>query len=125
MVRIIRMRRALRGFKDVDANEILTYAGTSSRLSLKLLVSGAVNNGWPVLALDVKKAFLKCVSWKELSVATGERERDINFELNADANAILKTLLCYSTAIKQRKCARSLQEGVKKSCQESGDSAQP
>ena len=34
-VRIIRMRLTLRGFKDRDANDILTYAGTSSRISQK------------------------------------------------------------------------------------------
>ena len=95
MVRIIRMRLTLRGFKDMDANEIPTYAGTSSRLSQKLLVSEAVNNGWPIVALDVSKAFLKGISYEELASKTGEPERDVNFELDSDAVAILRTLPGY------------------------------
>ena len=86
------MRLTLRGFKDLDADDILTYAGTSSRLSQKILVSEAVLRGWPIVALDVKKAFLKGVSYAELAKGTGEPERDVNFELDADGAAIRRTI---------------------------------
>ena len=71
-VRVIRMRLTLRGFKDVDADTITTYAGTSSRLSQRVIVSEAAIRGWAIEALDVKKAFLKGVSYAELAEATGE-----------------------------------------------------
>ena len=63
-MRIIRMRLALRGFKDVDTDAITTYAGTPSRLSQRGIVSEAGVRGWISDALDVKKAFLKGVSYK-------------------------------------------------------------
>ena len=90
MVRIIRMRLTLRGFKDKGADYILTFAGTSSRTSQKLIVSEAVIRGWPIVTLDVRKAFLKGVSYKQLAEATGEPERDVNFELDAQGLAALR-----------------------------------
>ena len=42
MARTIRMRLTLRGFKDRDAEDLTTFAGTSSRLSQRLVVSEAV-----------------------------------------------------------------------------------
>ena len=89
-VRIIRMRLTLRGFKDIDADLITTYAGTSSRLSQRVIVSEAACRGWTITAMDVKKAFLKGVTYKELSEATDEDEREVNFELSPDAVQILK-----------------------------------
>ena len=53
LVRVIRMRLTLRGFKDVDADSISTYAGTSSRVSQRLIISEAAVRGWGVEALDV------------------------------------------------------------------------
>lgn len=96
-VRIVRMRLTLRGFKDVDADLIATYAGTSARLSQRVIVSEAVCRGWPLKALDVKKAFLKGVSYKELAEATGEAEREVNFDLSPDAVEILKKCPGYET----------------------------
>ena len=66
--------------KDREADQILTFAGTSSRTSQKLLVSEAVVRGWPTVTLDVRKAFLKGVTYKQLAEATGEPEREVNFE---------------------------------------------
>ena len=58
-VRIIRMRMTLRGLKDADAGTLTTFAGTSSRLGQRLVVSEACCRGWPMAALDIKKGFLE------------------------------------------------------------------
>ena len=58
------MRLTLRGFKDRDAGSLATFAGTSSRVGQRIIVSEAVNHGWKMTAIDVKKAFLKGVSMK-------------------------------------------------------------
>ena len=58
-VRIIRMRMTLRGFKDMDANDLVTFAGTSSRISKRLVVSESVVRGFIMAALDMKKTFLR------------------------------------------------------------------
>ena len=57
-VRVIRMRLTLRGFKDREANGLLTYSGTASRNSQKLLVSEcACREDFVLCTVDVEKAF--------------------------------------------------------------------
>ena len=89
-LRIIHMRKTQRGFKDRDAEDLLTYSGTTSRLSQRLVVSEAVVRGWPMAAIDVRKAFLKGITYKELAAMTGEPERDVNFELDAKSARVLR-----------------------------------
>ena len=84
------MRMTLRGFKDLEAEGFLTFAGTSTRISPRLVVSESAIRGWPVTTLDVKKAFLKGVTYDELAAATGEPRREVNFELDAESVAVLK-----------------------------------
>ena len=48
LTKIIRMRMTLRGFKDWDAHLLVTYAGTSQRVSQRLLASEAATRGWPM-----------------------------------------------------------------------------
>ena len=95
-VRIIRMRMTLRGFKDKEAEGLVTYAGTSSRPSQRLIVSEAVIRGWPLATIDVRKAFLKGLTYKELAEADGAPQREVNFELGADAVAVLRQCPGYS-----------------------------
>lgn len=65
--RIIRMRMTLRGFKDVEAECLITCAGTSSRTSQNIVTSDAVCCGWTLTVIDVKKAFLKGTTYEELA----------------------------------------------------------
>ena len=82
----------LRGFKDVETDGLNTYAGTSSRSSQKLVTSEAVCQGWALTTIDVKNAFLKGISYEELAATTNEPAREVNFELKADAVAVLRQL---------------------------------
>ena len=88
--RIIRMRLTLRGFKDRDANDIETYAGTSSRTSQRLVTSEAVCQGWKLTTIDVKKAFLKGISYAELARTTGAPLREVCFELSPEVVTLLR-----------------------------------
>ena len=56
--RVIRARLTVRGFKDSEKADVDRYAGTSSRVSQKLLVSEAVRRGWDICTTDISKAFL-------------------------------------------------------------------
>ena len=58
-----------------------TYSRTAKRLSQKLVASDAAARGWAMAAIDIRKAFLKGVSYDELSQETGETRREVNFEL--------------------------------------------
>ena len=60
--RIIRMRLCLRGFQDVEAFDVETFAGTANRRSQRILASeAACHPEWIIASLDVEKAFLKGV----------------------------------------------------------------
>ena len=80
-VRVIRVRMTLRGFKDRDAWMLETFAGTSSRLSKRIVVSEAVVQEFELWAFDVRKAFLKGVTYEELADMTGDEVRDVYFDL--------------------------------------------
>jgi hypothetical protein len=89
------MRMTLRGFKDWDALMLETYSGTAKRTSQKLVASEAAARGWPMAAVDVRKAFLKGISYEDLAKETGEPRREVCFELSEQACAVLRTLEGY------------------------------
>ena len=61
----IRMRMTQRRFKDEQADNLETFSGTSSRLGQRIVVSECCCRKWKFTTLDVKKAFLKGVSYEE------------------------------------------------------------
>ena len=110
--RIIRMRLTLRGFKDRDAGSLATFAGTSSRVGQRIIVSEAVNHGWKMTAIDVKKAFLKGVTYQELAKETKEPLRDVSFELDHDSVEVLKTFPGYGNFDPRREVLHMLRPGT-------------
>eukprot|EP00971_Amphidinium_carterae_P332421 6466575-Amphidinium_carterae.2 len=66
--RNIQARLTVRGFKDLEAGQLLAHATTASRVTQRVLTSLAVQMAsseptmdWRLKALDVKKAFLQGV----------------------------------------------------------------
>ena len=53
-------------------------------------------------ALDIKKAFLKGISYQELAETTSERAREVNFELTGEAAAMLRLCPGYESFDPQR-----------------------
>ena len=102
----------LRGFKDQEAEGLATFAGTSTRNSQRLVVSEAAIRGWPVTTLDVKKAFLKGISYDELATMTGDQRREVNFELDAESVAVLKTCKGYEDFNPAREVLHMLKPGT-------------
>jgi len=91
--RIIRMRMAIRGFLDWDASNLETYAGTARRQSQRLLASEtACQEGWDLVTIDIEKAFLQGMTYKEMHELTGEPERIVNFTLPKGAAEMLRML---------------------------------
>ena len=88
--RTIRSRLTVRGFKDVDKDNIEKYAGTSSRYAQKLLASEAARQRWGNATADISKAFLQGVTRKEMAEAAGTEEREVNFTLPKSQIAILR-----------------------------------
>ena len=66
--RIICCRLTVRGFKDRDAQNLDSDAGTSQLYPQRLVCSEAAHRGWPICTTDISKAFLQGVTYEELSV---------------------------------------------------------
>jgi hypothetical protein len=90
--REIRARLTVRGFKDRQAADLDSYAGTAQRYSQRIVVSEAVRRGWDIATADVAKAFLQGVSYEELSKITGEPPREVNFYLPPGSVGLLSKL---------------------------------
>ena len=91
--RIIRMRMALRGFKEWCADSLDTYAATGSKISQRLLLSEtACHPDWSFLSIDINKAFLQGVTYKELAEATGQAERVVHFTPPPGSAQLLRNL---------------------------------
>ena len=111
--RIIRMRMVMRGFKDWDADTLETYAGTASRLSQRLLVSEvACHPDWEFLSVDVEKAFLQGITYKELSEKTGEPEREVHFTLPPGAAQQLRLCKGYEDFDETSECLKCIKPGT-------------
>ena len=88
---VIRMRLVLRGFMDLEAQSLDTFAGTARRQSQRLLASeAACQPEWIIASLDIDKAFLKGFTYKELADATGEKERIVCFTLPPGSARLLR-----------------------------------
>eukprot|EP00959_Pyramimonas_sp_CCMP1952_P224817 4700954-Pyramimonas_sp.AAC.1 len=95
MVRIIRCRMAPRGFRDMGAGALETFAGAAKRSSQHILSSGATcRPDWVYVAVDVGKAFLQGVTYEEMQ-EQGEAPRDVNFTLHAGSAAVLRKVPGY------------------------------
>ena len=79
----------MRGFKDRQARELDSYAGTAQRFSQRVVCSEAVLRGWDLVSADISKAFLQGLSYKELAEATGEPLREVNFYLPGPSQHLL------------------------------------
>ena len=88
--KVIRARLTVRGFKDMQAHNLDSYAGTSQRYSQRLVCSEAVLKGWSICTTDISKAFLQGVTYEELSELTGEPIREVNFTLPQQCVGILR-----------------------------------
>jgi hypothetical protein len=90
---IIKARMTLRGFKD-SWQDLETYAGTASRWSQRFLpMISVLHPGFDIWNLDVSGAFAKGLTWEELSKATGDPLRAVQFEItNPQDVQILRTM---------------------------------
>jgi hypothetical protein len=75
--RTVKARLTARGFQDLAADSIETYAGTASRWGQKLVVSVAAQHSWELFTWDVSTAFLQGVTFEELAQLTGEPLRQV------------------------------------------------
>ena len=79
--RVVKARLVVRGFKDQQAEELSNFAGTASRWSQRLIVSTAARYGWTILTADVNTAFLRGLTFEQMSKITGEPLRVVHMSV--------------------------------------------
>jgi hypothetical protein len=77
--RVIKARLTVRGFQDLAATELETFASTCSRWGQRIINSIVATHGWRLFSADVGTAFLQGVTFQELAELTGEPIREVSF----------------------------------------------
>ena len=67
MVRIIRSRLTVRGFKDRHKDEVKTFTGTSTRWGQRMVNILAAQHMWKLCRADISSAFLQGMTFEEVS----------------------------------------------------------
>ena len=92
--RIIKARLTARGFKDYQAYEenIATFAGTASKMAQRMVCAFAAQQDYVLFSMDISAAFLKGLTFTEISKITGEPLRSVQFSLPSNCVHILKRI---------------------------------
>ena len=69
--RIIQARLVVRGVKDLQAAQLSTFAGTTTRWGQRLVNSVAAQQGWPLFTADVSQAFLRGLTFEQAAQNKG------------------------------------------------------
>ena len=86
--RIIKARLTVQGFRDRGATQC--FSGTSARWTQRLLLALAVEHDWEVHALDVSEAFLRGLTFEQVSAETGEPLRSVQLQLPDGVGEVLR-----------------------------------
>jgi hypothetical protein len=113
MTRIIRMRLALRGFKDKEADRLASHAATTSRLSQRIINSETAGHpNFVTVSIDISKAFLQGLTYDELADLTGEPRRHVAFTLPKGAAAQLRKIAGYEDFCEYREVLECTKPGT-------------
>ena len=91
-VKIIKARLTVHGFKDADADHLSTFAGTATKWSQRLVPSIASNMRWELLSADVSSAFIRGLTFEEMSKLTGSEVRTAAFSVPKTSEYLIKLL---------------------------------
>ena len=98
---------------DFEAIDTETFSVTARRANRKLLASvAACKNKWKMASLDMDKASLKGLTYKELAAATGEKERLMCFALPLGSAAVLRRLPGFANYGEAKRCLQCFKPGT-------------
>jgi hypothetical protein len=110
--RYIRSRLTVRGFKDRDADNLDTFAATSTRPSQRIVCSIAAQKKWTLSTADISKAFLQGITYQQLHEQTGQPLRDVAFSLPQATVPALQKLEGYAKFDPRSEVLRLLKPGT-------------
>ena len=87
---IVKARLCIRGFKDGQIEMLDTFAGTASRYGQRAVNIVAATKKWLLWSLDVSQAFLKGLTFEQVSQMMGTPLRSVQLVLPKDAAALLQ-----------------------------------
>ncbi len=93
--KIIQARLVVRGFKDLQAAQLSTFAGTTSRWGQRIVNSVAVQKGWHLFTADVSQAFLRGLTLAQAAELKYKVHRSIKFTMPLGRVPMLQQLLGY------------------------------
>ena len=93
--RIVQARLVVRGFKDLQAAQLSTFAGTTTRWGQRLVNSVAAQHQWPLFTADVSQAFLRGLTFEQAAQLKDEVRRDVQFTVPPGSVNILRRLPGY------------------------------
>ena len=86
-------RLVVRGCKDLQAAQLITFAGTTTRWGQRLVNSVAAQHQWPLFTADVSQAFLRGLTFEQAAQLKDEVRRDVQFTVPPGSLHILQQLL--------------------------------
>jgi hypothetical protein len=89
MARNLLRRDNCERFRGLNASSLETFAGTATRWGQRLVVSAAVQCGWPLFTWDISTAFLQGASFEELAKLTGQPVRQVSFKPPAGSEDLM------------------------------------
>jgi len=95
--RVIRARLTARGFKDAQAQEVSTFAGTATRWGQRLVNLMCAQNKWTLFSADIGQAFLRGLTFEQIDSMEGEIHRDVQITVPPGSVPVLRELNGYET----------------------------
>ena len=93
--RQVRARLTVRGYRDVQAPDLKTFAATTSRWGQRVVSAWAAQNRWTLFSCDVSQAFLRGLPFSEIAKMKGEVQRDVQFVVPPGSLPLLRQLEGY------------------------------
>ena len=80
----------------MQAAQLSTFAGTTTRWGQRIVNSVAAQHRWPLFTADVSQAFLRGLTFEQAAQLKDEVQRDVQFTVPPGSVNILKKLPGYS-----------------------------
>ena len=109
--RLIKARLTVRGFKDMQAQQLETFSGTTSRWGQRLVVAIAAQRRWSLFSCDVSQAFLRGLRFDDIAKIKGEVRRSVQFSVPSGSVPLLRALDGYSDFDESTEVLRMLRAG--------------
>jgi hypothetical protein len=77
----VKAKLTVHGFKDVEADELTTFAGTATRWGQRFIVATSAQMLWCIATADVGSAFLRGLTFQQLAELTGQPVRKASFQV--------------------------------------------